>query len=157
MQNTTTPNPNHTNPYKLWLKSSAPSVTKNIKTRSRSDSKTSDFFLLTSDFYLNLVNLVKILTVQISANLCLKFCISLSPQVVRPPAAEIFPMSIFVKNMQKSAEIDFQKLSKHGQKWSISCQKWVKSGPLLVKTPPLFDRNIQKSSEMFRNPPPNRS
>ena len=43
--------------------------------------------------------------------------------LVRPPFAENLPMSLFVKNMQKSSKIEIQKLSKTCQKWSISCQK----------------------------------
>ena len=86
MQNTTTP-------------------PKRFKNWSRSDTKTSDFFLLTSYFYLNPVNLVKILTVKNSANLCLKFCISLAPQLVGPTNSENFPLSLFVRNLPKYSKI----------------------------------------------------
>ena len=84
----------------------------------------------------NPINLVKILTVKNSENLCQKICISLAPQVVRPPRAENFSHSLFVRNIQKSTKIvKNQKskvvksgskvvhfLSKVGQKWSTSCQ-----------------------------------
>ncbi len=56
-------------------------------------------------YLVNPVNLDKILTVKNSANPCQKFCISLAPQVVRPPFAENFPLSLFVKNLPKYSKI----------------------------------------------------
>ena len=168
MKNTTNPNHNHTYPrfqffasFRVYsrFKFSASSVAKNIKTRSRSNTtKLCAFVPLCLCTFLPIpVNPVKILTVKISVQNSSLLRHIFQKYLVGPTNSENFPLSLFVKNMQKSTKIVKRSRQEKQANACKTCQNMVKSGPLLVKTIPLFDGNIQKSSEMFRNSPQKRS
>jgi len=129
-------------------------VAKNIKTPSRSDTTKLCAFvpLCLCTFLSNLVNpvnLVRILTVKNSANLCQKFCIFLAiscPKIGRPNKLRKFAQFTFC---QKSSEI-FRNIQKSTSEIDGNRQKYSKNSLallLLARNQPIFTQifqNIQK-------------
>ena len=144
MQNTTNPNHNHTNP--CFQFSASIRVHSRLKFSASSESSViSVAILLFSNFKFQISKLIQLSKFNLQNSLKIEnslFKINISP--IFP----IFPILTF---------LPCQNMSKTCQKWSISCQKWVKTWSKPVKIRPLFDKNIQKSSEMFRNSPQKRS
>ena len=108
MQNMTIPNHNYLNPcLQLSLSPSAYGGKISVKNLSRSDTKKLCAYVpLSLCAFLPIpINLIKILTVKNSVNQCLKFCISLAPQLVGPTNSENFPLSLFVRNLPKYSKI----------------------------------------------------